>query len=52
MTKVGSRELVKKLISRDVQTEKYAGFNSSSSSEKVFASLSNTISGAPLIALE
>lgn len=32
----GSRELVKKLISRDVQTEKYAGgFNSSSSSEKV-----------------
>lgn len=35
MAKVGSRELVKKLISRDVQTEKYAGFNSSSSSEKV-----------------
>jgi len=33
----GSRELVKKLISRDVQTEKYAGgFNSSSSSEKVY----------------
>ena len=35
VAKVGSRELVKKLISRDVQTEKYAGFNSSSSSEKV-----------------
>ena len=33
--KHGSRELAKKLISRDVQTEKYAGFNSSSSSEKV-----------------
>ena len=46
MTKVGSRELVKKLISRDVQTEKYAGFNSSSSSEKVFVLLSNTISEA------
>ena len=58
MTKVGSRELVKKLISRDVQTEKYAGFNSSSSSEKVlhkisclryqqcrFISLENSIDG-------
>lgn len=33
--KHGSRDLAKKLISRDVQTEKYAGFNSSSSSEKV-----------------
>ena len=33
--KNGSRELVKKLTSRDVHTEKYAGFNSSSSSEKV-----------------
>ena len=39
----GSRELVKKLISRDVQTEKYAGgFNSSSSSEKV-KTISNRI---------
>lgn len=36
----GSRELAKKLISRDVQTEKYAGFNSSSSSEKVNKNIS------------
>jgi hypothetical protein len=33
--KNGSRELVKKFTSRDVHTEKYAGLNSSSSSEKV-----------------
>ena len=33
--KHGSGNLVKKLISRDSQTEKYTGFNSSSSSEKV-----------------